>query len=80
MRRLSSLLLFTGLFLPMTHALAYSLDCSGDGQSCKVYCDDKTYIGTETWNGSQWSDGQRWDKDKDVVAAKMVAAFGSSCK
>jgi len=79
MRRLISVLLFTGLFLPLTHALAYSLDCAGDGQSCKVYCTDKTFIGTEYWNGSQWSDGVRWDKDKDVVASQMVAAWGASC-
>lgn len=59
-------------------AHAYSLQCEGD--ACKVYCDNKEYIGTMYWNGSNWSDGVRWDPKKEVVAELMVKAFGASCR
>lgn len=59
-------------------AYAYSLKC--EGEKCKVYCDNGTYIGEMFWNGSNWSDGLRWDPDKDVVAKAMVKAWGTSCQ
>lgn len=59
-------------------AYAYTLDCNGD--ACKVYCDNKQFVGTMYWNGSKWSDGLRSDPSKDEVAKQMVNAQGSSCQ
>lgn len=59
-------------------AYAYTLECNGD--ACKVYCDNKQFVGTMYWNGSNWSDGLRSDPSKDEVARQMVKAQGSSCQ
>ncbi len=59
-------------------AYAYTLDCKGD--ACKVYCNNKQFVGTMYWNGSKWSDGQRSDANRDKVASQMVKAQGSSCQ
>ena len=55
--------------------------CSDD-EVCYVYCEgdaDGQLAGTMTYNGTNWSDGVRWDPDKDVVAAAIVAAYGTAC-
>ncbi len=49
-------------------AYAYTLECSGD--ACKVYCDNKQYVGTMYWNGTNWSDGLRSDPSKEEVASE----------
>lgn len=59
-------------------AYAYALECSGD--ACKVFCDNKQFVGTMYWNGAKWSDGLRADADKHAVARQMVQAQGTSCQ
>lgn len=75
--KLAGVLALTGLVFA-GGAYAYSLECKDD--ACKVYCDNKQYIGTMHWNGSNWSDGVRWDPKREVVAELMVKAWGTSCQ
>ena len=61
-------------------ATADAVSTTCNGNKCEVKCADGTSIGWIYWNGSVWSDGVRWDKDKDVVARAMAAAWGTSCQ
>ena len=61
-------------------AFAYALRCNSDGTSCEVVCDSGTVVGIIYWNGENWTDGIRADKDKNVVAKKIVEANGSACQ
>ena len=83
MRRSFAFLVLASAIIVAGPASAYSLECKDGSNPCQAYnlkCKDGTFVGTIFWNGTQWSDGLRWDKDIDVVAKKMVAAWGAACE
>jgi hypothetical protein len=76
--------LIAGAFVSApTASLAYSLQgkgCDRDGTECRVDC-NKTgdLAGSMYWNGTVWTDGVKWDKDRDAMAKKVCAAYGTAC-
>ena len=67
------------LFLQV-EAFAYTLTCNEANTSCKVYCENKSFVGDMFWNGSRWSDGIRSNVNKDVLAKEIVKAQGTACR
>jgi hypothetical protein len=73
------------LILVASSAFAYQLkksdntDCTSDGSTCNVYCDNGHLAGSMNWNKSVWTDGVKSDADKDAMAKKIVAADGTAC-
>jgi hypothetical protein len=70
------------LFMPSTPASAYTLSgdgCNGNGNECKVWCNNGSLAGSMHWNGTVWTDGVKWGADKDTEAKKICAANGTAC-
>ena len=63
-------------------AIAYTLSgdgCDGNGNECKIWCNNGSLAGSMNWNGTVWTDGVKWDADKDTEARKICAANGTGC-
>jgi hypothetical protein len=70
------------LFMLSTPVSAYTLSgdgCNGNGNECKVWCNNGSLAGSMYWNGTVWTDGDKWDADKDTEAKKICAANGTAC-
>jgi|ERR1051326_2683938 hypothetical protein len=66
-----------------TACFAFRLDgrgCTGNGEECRVYCDNGDLAGSMFFNGSVWTDGVKWDRDRDTEAAMICAANGAACQ
>jgi hypothetical protein len=82
MKRIVQIVLVFGLAAIPATSFAYSLSgdgCNGNGNECKVYCDNGALAGSMYWNGSVWTDGVKSSSSKDEEARAICRANGSSC-
>ena len=82
MKLIIAMIFACGTMLIPTASFAYQLNgpgCDGNGQACRVNCQNGPLAGIMYFNGDVWTDGVKSDRSKDAEAKAICAANGTAC-